>query len=287
MKTLKIFPVLFILFATGGCINQIALSSLGGIMDSGFEVLNEEQDLDIADKSIASNLKLLETILREDPSNEHYLLLAARGYASYALGFVEDESPERARILYLRGKEFGMQVLDRNKKFRDGRERSLDDFRAGLSTFSGDDTPAIFWTAISWGSYIQWSLTDPTAFAELPKVEAMMEFVLEHDSTYFYGGAQFFLGTLYGSRSKILGGDPDRSQKYFQRCLSINKGQFLMTYVYYARSYAVQTQNKELFEDCLGKVDSASIDILPKARLSNAIAKKKAALLRAKTEQFF
>ena len=287
MKTLKILPVLFILFATGGCINQIALSSLGGIMDSGFEVLNEEQDLDIADKSIASNLKLLETIVREDPGNEHYLLLAARGYASYALGFVEDESPERARILYLRGRDFGMQVLDRNKKFREGRDRSLDDFRAGLSTFSGDDTPEIFWTAIGWGSYIQWSLTDPTAVADIPKVEAMMQFVLEHDSTYFYGGAQFFLGTLYGSRSKILGGDPDRSQKYFQRCLSINKGQFLMTYVYYARSYAVQTQNKELFEECLGKVDSASIDILPKARLSNAIAKKKAALLRAKTEQFF
>jgi hypothetical protein len=228
-----------------------------------------------------------EPVMREDPGNAHYLMLASQGYASYALGFVEDESPERARIFYLRGKGYGMEALDENSKFKESREKSLDDFRAGLATFTVDDVPTIFWTAIGWGSYIQWSLTDPSAIADIPKVEAMMQFVLERDSTYFHGGAQFFLGTLYGSRAKFLGGDPDRSQKYFQRCLSINKGQFLMTYVYYAHSYAVQTQNRELFEECLAKVDSASIDVLPKARLSNAIAKKKAALLRARIEQFF
>ena len=152
---------------------------------------------------------------------------------------------------------------------------------------SGLTSSWIFWTAIGWGSYISLSLTDPASLADLPKVDAMMQTVLMNDSTYFYGGAHFFLGTLSGSRSKILGGNPEASQRHFEQCLRINHQKFLMTYVYYARSFAVQTQDRELFERCLTFVDSASIDILPEARLSNAIAKRKAKLLREKIDELF
>ena len=274
-------------FLSSGCFQQIAINSLGTIMDNGFTVLNEEQDLDIAEKSIASNLKLLETIIKSDPGNTHYLLLATQGYASYALGFVEDENVERAKLFYLRTKEYGMQILDRNRKFPEARESGVEEFRSALKTFSKNDAPAIFWTAIGWGSYISLNLNDPSSLADLPKVEAMMQLVVEQDPSYFYGGAHFFLGTLYGSRPEILGGDSEKSQYHFEQCLKINKGKFLMTYVYYARSYAVQTQNKEFFERCLTTVDSASINILPEARLSNAIAKKKAKLLRGKIDDLF
>ena len=114
-----------------------------------------------------------------------------------------------------------------------------------------------------------------------------MQFVAEKDSTYFYGGAHFFLATLAGSRPKLLGGNPEASRDLFERCLKINHGKFLMTYVYYARSYAVQTQNRELFDECLSTVSSASIDIMPEARLSNAIAKKKARLLKERSNELF
>jgi len=57
--------------------------------------------------------------------------------------------------------------------------------------------------------------------------------------------------------------------------------------VYYARTYAVQEQNQELFESLLKKVDEASPDILPAARLPNAIAKKKAKLLRSRINDLF
>jgi hypothetical protein len=45
--------------------------------------------------------------------------------------------------------------------------------------------------------------------------------------------------------------------------------------------------NETLFDELLTSVDQASIDILPKFRLGNAIAKKKAKLLRAKKEDYF
>jgi len=270
-----------------GCFQQIAVSSLGGIMETGFDVLNAEQDLDLAEKSIASDLKLLETILRKDPDNSRYLLLASIGYSSYALGFVEDDSVERARLFYERAKQYGIRILNSHERFAQASERGIVEFPAALAALKKDDVPAVFWTAVAWGSCIRTDLGNPAAIAELPKVEAMMQFVLGNDPSYFHGGAHFFLGTLDASRSTMLGGDPQRAQRHFEECLKINGGKFLMTYVYYAGSYAVQTQNRELFERCLTTVDTSSIDILPESRLSNAIAKKKARLLRARMEQLF
>jgi hypothetical protein len=60
-----------------------------------------------------------------------------------------------------------------------------------------------------------------------------------------------------------------------------------MTYVYYAKTYAVQQQDQELFESLLKKVDEASLDVLPEARLANAAAKKKARLLLARVNDLF
>jgi hypothetical protein len=278
---------LILALALSGCLQQIAVSALGGIMDTGFEVLNEEQDLGLAEKSIASNLKLIETILRKDPDNPRYLLLASIGYTSYALGFVEDDSIARARLFYKRGRDYGMQILNKHGEFQAHAGGGVEEFTKGFAALSKDDLPAAFWTAAGWGSYIRSDLSDLSAIAELPKVEALTKFVLKNDSSYFYGGAHFLLGTIYGSRPPLFGGDPETSRKHFEECLKINGGRFLMTYIYYAASYAVQTQNRALFERCLTAVDTSSIDILPASRLSNAIAKKKAKVLRSRIEELF
>src|ERR1051326_7816019 len=285
MRTIA-FLVLFSLVCSG-CFQQIAINSLGGIMDGGFEVLNEEQDLSIAEKSIPSNLTLLETIIRKDPDNLHYLLLASIGYSSYALGFAEDDSIERAHLLYERGKAYGMNILNRHKEFSGAANKSTGELRTALSRLTKEDVPAVFWTTVGWGSSIRGNLGDPKALADLPKVEAMMQFVLEKDPTYYYGGADFFLGALSGTPALALGGESVASRKHFEECLRISKGKFLMAYVFYARSYAVQTQNRPLFESCLTNVDTTYLDILPEIRLSNAIAKRKAKLLRERIGDYF
>lgn len=284
---MKIIITFIFIFISGCSIQQIAIRSMGGLMENGFIVLNEESDLDIAEKSAASNLKLIEAMIKSDPENEKLLQLANMGYSSYALGFVEDDYPERARNLYLRSKNFGMQLLKKNKHFATAISGDLEIFHKALQTFSKDDIPALFWTGIGWGSYISLSLTEPEALADLPKVEAIMKYVAQKDSSYFYGGAHFFLGALYGSRPKVLGGNPNESKKHFEKCLQINGGKFLMSYVYYARTYAVQIQDQQLFEDLITKVDETSIDVLPEARLSNAIAKKKAGRLRNQINDLF
>lgn len=287
MKTF--LPLLLIapLFLFGGCVTQIAVSTVGGIVDNGFDAITQEQDLEFAAQALPGNLKLLEVMLKNDPENKRLLRLLAEGYNSYALGFVEDTDPVRARVFYLRATDYATTLLRQDAQMAKALDGSVDDLIAELGRRGPDDVPGIFWTAFGMGSYMYLSLDNPDAIALLPKAEAMMAFVARVDSSFYYAGADMFLGTLYGSRPRMMGGDPDRARAHFERALRINGGTFLMTQVYYARSYAVQTLNEELFDHLLDTVDKTSLETLPRFRLGNAIAKRKAELLKAKKADLF
>ena len=276
-----------LLLLSGGCVQTIAIRTVGGILDYGWEVFNEESDLQLAKESIGSNLKLVEALLKGDPGNEKLLLLACQGYSSYSLAFVEDDSVERARDFYRRGRDFGLQILDENEKFRASRGRDLDSFERSLEELSDDDVPAIFWTAFGWGSYINVHRSDPDALADLPRVNAMMNFVAKRNPGYYYGGALAYLGMFAASTPPMMGGNPERGRKYFEESISRTNGTFLMTYVYFAQSYAMQTLNQALFDSLLTIVDERPLEILPEARLPNAVAKRKAGLLRTRGADFF
>ena len=270
-----------------GCVQTLAIRTMGGILDYGLEAFNEEGDLRLAESGLGSNLKLVEALIKGDPENADLLLMASQGFSAYALGFAEDDSVERARMFYLRGKDYGMRALLQNSIMRESIGKDVPTFRAALQRLSKSDVPAVFWTAFGWGSYINVTRSDVAAVADLPKVLAMMEFVKDRDPGYFYGGAYLILGSIEGSMPKVLGGRPELAKEYFEKAIALNGGKFLLTYVYYAKTYAVQTQDQELFESLLQKVADASPDVLPAARLSNAIAKKKAALLRSQMNDLF
>lgn len=270
-----------------GCIQTMAIRTMGGIMDYGLEAFNEEGDLKLAESALGSNLKLVEALIKGDPQNTKLLLMASQGFNAYALAFAEDDSLERARVFYLRGRDYAMRVLIQNQKIREALDKDIPAFQAAIATLTKDDVPAVFWTAFGWGSYINITRSNVGVVADLPKVMAMMEFVRQADPTFYYGGPYLILGSIEGSMPQALGGRPEKAKEYFERALSVNGGKFLLTYVYYAKTYAVQTQNQELFDSLLKKVEEASPDILPEARLSNAIARKKARLLREHLNDLF
>jgi tetratricopeptide (TPR) repeat protein len=278
---------LILVFVLTGCIQLLAIRTMGGIMDYGLEAFNEESDLELAKDALGSNLKLIEALIKGDPGNEKLLLMASQGYSAYAHAFVEDEDIGRARQFYLRGRDYGMRILLQNERFRDAAEKDIAGFSQALHSFSRDDVPAIFWTAFAWGSYVNLTLTDVRALADLPKVNAMMDFVLQRNPSYYYAGAHLYFGTLLASTPVLLGGNPDAAREHFEKAIQLTGGKFLMTYLYYARSYAVQTMNRELFESLLKTVVTAPLDALPEARLPNAVAKKRAQRLLQNVEQFF
>jgi hypothetical protein len=285
MKRIVVLIVVAFLFE--GCIQTIALRSMGGILDNGLAAFNEESDLQLAHEALGSNLKLIEAMIKSDPDNDQFLTFAAQGFNSYALAFCEDDSVERARVFYLRGKEYGMRMLLKNKQFNAALQGDIESFRQAINTFSKKDIPALFWTAFSWGSYINITRTDVEGLADLSKVRAIIEFVAEQNPNFYYGGAFLFLGTLEAGTPKMLGGRPEKAKKYFDTCMAINGGKFLLTQLYYAKMYAVQIQDQQLFQSLLKQIIDAPMDILPDARLANVLAKQKAQRLLARENDLF
>lgn len=279
--------LLALAFLLGGCLQTIAVRSMGGILDNGLSAFNEESDLQLAHEALGSNLKLIEALLKSDPDNDQFLLFAAQGYNAYALAFCEDDSIERARVFYLRAKEYGMRTLLHNDRFKAALNGDIESFRRAVNSFTKNDVPGLFWTAFSWGSYINITRTDVGALADLSKVRAMIEVAAKYDSSFYYGGAFLFLGTLEAGTPKMLGGRPELAREYFEKCMAIHHGKFLLTQYYYAKSYAVQVQDQQLFESLLKQVEDTPLDDLPEARLANVVAKQKARKLLARENDLF
>ncbi|MFC1563007.1 TRAP transporter TatT component family protein [candidate division KSB1 bacterium] len=282
-----IFPFFIFIFIFGCSVNKIAINATGSIIEYGVEALMEESDLVFAEKSAPANLKLLEGVIKGDPENGKLLLSAAKGFAAYAMAFLEDEDKERAKLFYERGKDYGLRILLKKKQFRDAYSEDLDTFNNALKSFGRDDVPALFWTGFSWGNWINLSLDSPEALVDFPKMESIMKRVLELDETYYYGGVHLFFGTLYGSRPRMFGGNIEKAKEHFDKSIEISKGKFLLNYVYKASFYAVPNMEKTLFESLLKKVINAQPDILPEQRLVNEVAKAKAEKLLVQIDEYF
>ncbi len=266
----------------------MAVNSTTGIVDNGLGAIFEESDLVLAEQSIPANLTLLEALYRsKDRDDDHLALLLTQAYSGYALGFVEDKDPERAKALYIRARDYGLSVLKKNTRFNAAFDGSAEEFASGVAALSKDDVPAVFWTANAWGNLVKLGLGDPSVIGDLHKVNSLMEFVLRSDENFYYGSAHLYFGTMLATVPKNLGGKPDSAKKHFDKCLEIGGGKFLLPYVFLAQSYAVQIQDKALFESSLKTVEDASIDVLPEQRLVNAIAKQKAKALLAKEGDLF
>ncbi len=276
-----------LMLLVSGCVQTIAIRTVGGILDYGMEAFYEEGDLQLAHEALGSNLKLIEALIKGDPENEQLLLMASQGFSAYSLAFVDGDSAERAVELYVRARDYALRILKEDEGFAAALTGDVQTFRRAVEALGEDDVPAVFWAAFGWGSAINLSRTDPAMIADLPRVNAMMEFVAARHRSYYYAGALVYLATMNAITPVMLGGNPERSKELFDEAVALTDGKFLMTYVYYAQSYAMQTLNQELFTSLLDKVDSTSVDVLPEARLPNVVAKEKARLLRAQGRDYF
>jgi len=251
------------------------------------EALYEEDDLQLAEQALAANLKLIEGLLKNDPVNESLLLMAAQGYAGYALGFIEDENPERARVFYLRARDYAMRELRKNERFRKAENQDLPAYQNALATMNKNNVAALFWAGFAWAGYANLSLHDPAALIALPKIQLLMDRMQELDPQFFYAAVYLYQGSVYGMKPPIMGGDPKKALEFFEKNLQVTQGKFLLTYVYLAQYYAAKILDEEKFDRYLDVVMQTPLEVLPEAKLLNQIAKKKAQRLMNSKDELF
>jgi len=125
------------------------------------------------------------------------------------------------------------------------------------------------------------------AMAEIPKVVSLMQRVLELDEGFYYGGPHLFLAVYHLSRPKAYGGDPERAHRHFEKAFELSQERFLMAHVLYAKYYARQTFDRELFLLTLEKVLEAPADSVPELTLLNTLAKQQAKGLLEQVDDYF
>lgn len=298
LKYLSLILLPVLLFA--GCIKKIASTATSDIFYDATPMIHAEDDVELAEQSYLGFLKMLEAFSQANPKNKKILFLLTQSYTGYAYGFTENKilesanddtklqlSVERAKRFYKRAKDYGLRLLSQNGSFKQGLTKGLDDYKKGLLSFSKKDVPFMFWAAYAWGNYLNFAKDSPEAVIELPKIQALMERVVELEPDYYYGSAMAFLGGFHGSRPKLLGGNLSLSQDYFEKALAVNEGKYLMIKVAYAQYYAVQSQDVALFKRLLEEVRTADPNILPEQVLVNKLAQVRAQLLLKRIDDFF
>lgn len=288
MARLKKLGILLPFLALSGCsLSTITVRQTAKVLDRGAGAFYDEPDPALAQEATAANLKLFEALLRSDPQNPRLLLRAAEGFNGYAFLFLEDTQPDRAKGIYLRGRDYALRLLSQNKALSSLADKDLDSVQTALKAAGPRDVPALFWAAFAWAGYINLSKDNPAALADVPKAVALMQRVADLDPDFHFAGPELFFGVYYASRPAIAGGDVVKAKKYFEDARARTGGKFLMTYVLEARYLAVAAQDQELFKGLLSKVGDADAGALPESRLTDEVAKQKAAALMGKINDYF
>lgn len=282
---------------------KIASDITAQIMAGGSPAFEMDPDADLAETTGITMIKMIEAFQYDNPNNKTLNILLARSYANYAFGFLEwnmlrtrndetkrelyDINLERAKRFYETGKRMGLSTLNKSGAFKSALAKDLDSFKKVLRGYGKGSVPKLFWTAFSWGGSINLNKDSPQAIIEFPKVEAMMQRVLELDEFYFYGGPHLFFAVSFGSRPAMFGGNLEKSKEHFEKAVGAYQRKFLMALVMYAQVYAVQAQDPALFDSLLSEVVAADPAAMPEQRLANELAVRRAKWLLGNKSQFF
>lgn len=281
---MKICLLLILCFIFNSCsLRKPATAITADTLTRGMVAVETESDLFVASESALTLIKILDVLHYGDPKNKKFLGLLAKAYGNYAFGFAELEGMKhpndkewfpRAKNFYSKGRDYGIAALSSGKQSI--ADIPLDKFEKHLRKFGKKDVPALFWTAFNWGSYINMSRDDITVASDLPRVQTIVDRVIEIQPDFQCGTACAFKGALLAGNPLITGGRPEVAKPYFEKALLSCNGAYLMNKVMYAEWYARAVGDKKLFNDTLNDVISAEASALPEHRLANELAKERA-----------
>ena len=243
-------------------------------------------DVAIVTDAVPTFILLLEGLLESDPNNRELLTSASQIYLSYGT-LVEASDPARAKSLYGMAKGYGQRALAREKGVGPLIARPYAEFVQLVEHLDYRDVEMVFWAASGWGAWIGASLDSMAALAEMPKVIALMEWVLKTDETLEYGSPHVFLGVYHAALPPALGGNPEKARRHFERALDISGNRALMVHVLMAKYYARQVFDREMYVALLNEALELPVDGEEDLVLQNTAAKARARKLMEETDEFF
>ncbi len=244
-----------------------------------------QNDLDTVREGAPAYLIMIDGLIEGDPENTDLLLAGSKLYFSYTSAFIDDE--ERAKRLADKSLAYAETALCLEiPDFCMVLSEKLAIFKQALGNTSIRDLPVIYGYASALTIWIQANAADWGAIAKLPQLTVLFERSVELDETFDQGGAHVFLGVLGTKLPPSFGGKPEKGRAHFERAIEISEGKNLMIHVLMAESYARLVFNQALHDELLQTVLEQPASE-PGFTLINTLAKQRAAVLLAESNDFF
>ena len=267
-----------------GCASVVS-SATARLAEDLSSAVRNQSDPETVRQGAPAYLLLVDGLIDGSPDDVELLLAGASLYSVYTSAFVEDA--ERAARLSERGRAYGRRALCLEEPaLCRAVDRPYDDFAAALAQTRPRDVPVLYGFGSAWAAWIQTHSDDWNAIAELPKLEALMERIVELEDGYDAGGAHLYLGVLSTQRPATLGGQPERGRRHFERADEIAGGRNLIVKVLFAEHYARLVFDRELHDQLLR--EALAVDPQqPGFTLSNTLAQARARELLAGADDYF
>jgi len=276
------------------------------MVDDGITAYERDSDLDLVEKSIPANIKLLETMLVNSPSNDRLATLIARLCGSYGFGFVETrlekalyqataKNPDGSEIQSLKGQvnrifEKGMRyALDALEQREPGARAAFSkvtSIEPYLARLDNADVAPLFWYGFNLGAWVNRNLDSIRAVSRAHVARKVMERILDLDPAHHNGGAHLYLLAYFGSRPPMMGGNQAKAREHYIEVKRIAGDDYLLAELFYARFCLQQQQERDAFEATLQRiVDHSPAD--NNIALYNAIAARRAGIYLEAVDSFF
>jgi predicted anti-sigma-YlaC factor YlaD len=277
----------------------MAMNRVSDMMAEGGSSVQTDDDPELIRDAAPFQLKLLESLLQENPAHRGLLLAASSGFAQYAYAFVQQDADEaedsdvarakalreRARRLYRRASGHGMSGLEAaHPGFGEALRKGSD---AACSVCVREDVPLLYWTAASWAGAISLSKDDPEAVADLPLAAALAQRALALDEAWDSGALHVFFISFEMARPGAGAEASRKARDHYDRAVSLSGGRWAGPHLALAESVAVRGQDRKGFEELLGRALQVDADAEPKWRLKNLIIHRRARWLLERTDQLF
>ncbi|MBE2214455.1 MAG: hypothetical protein IAE82_11335 [Opitutaceae bacterium] len=285
----------------GGCsVKQFAIKQVGSALaSSAGGAFAAESDPEFAGQAVPFSLKLIETLIWEQPDNDELLMAAAGGFTQYAFVWVQQPADfieaddfaaaqhghVRARAFYLRAHDYAMRGLEaRHAGFAEAFAR--DPF-AAVATLRKADVGLMYWACTSLGAAISLGKTEPALVARQPQVEALVDRAVALDPTWGDGTLREFLMSYELARPGAGAEGIRKARALFDQIVAESRGQSASPFVVFAESVSVGQQNRAEFTQLLQRALAIDVTKTEKNRLANVVMQERARWLLGRVDELF
>ncbi len=266
MKLSLLLLLTLIISSSCSSIRHVALSTAAPLFIEATPGLESEGNWESFREGVPGNLKLLDGLLAIKPTNESLLVAATKGYAGYSFVVHEtlylgdklaekDFSRHRRQAIstYAKAVDYGFRFLKENgityqdlkKALRS--EGGIPQFLDSELSSSQIDLEGVLFTAQALGSLINLQRGNITLVANLPVVKGLFDWVCAQEPGIAHGMCQIFNGSYESGRPKMLGGNPSKGRKIFEKFIRQNPHNWLGR-VAYIEHYIIPMADEDLFK---------------------------------------